>query len=758
MKQVYSLVCNAALALLPPLTALAQTGSVGIGTTAPDASAALDIVSSKGVLLPRVADATALASPATGLIVYQTGGTTGFYYNAGTPATPSWQQLATAAGTAITATNGLTKTGSAIGLGGTLTQATTIANAGYTLALTGSGFIGIGTTTPNTQLANTSINTFGVDNNGGGNNSLNWAATQSGYVGMFYNGGTNQRANGVVVKINGTDPTATALDVSKGAQSSVGTSLLAVKASGNVGIGVAAPAYPLDVAGVANASTGLRVGGNAVAYYYGNNLYLGTSNLPATAPSGTQNTLAGTNAGLSLTSGINNAVLGYLAGDALTSGSSNALLGVQAGGSLTTGTDNVFVGHDPGYSNVSGSRNIGIGYNALANSTADDNVAVGNTAGVSITTGAFNTLLGSGANLSSTQRNRATALGYNARVDQDDAVVLGDPANVAVRTGLGTATPAAKLDIQGGADSNGTNDPSALAFSWHDGGFRHFVRSRHNGTLGSGGNDLDFFLNNSATGAGSTAAGTGNVQVLTLENNNGLPRVGIGTTAPTQALDVTGSATVSGNGYVGGNLGIGMTPANKLDVSGTIRSQMVNGSFFTTDYGPGGGFSTVLLGYFQANGVNYPQLRFQNATASPFFDIGQNTNGDFVVEGNDTNRFTVQRSTGYVGMNTLTPNSTLQVNGSVAASIRTLGSGTIADTDYTVLVTGAVALPTPSATNTGRLYHLLNGNANSNTITGTLRDAGTTGTFTSFTLGTSSGGKGITVQSDGTQWWIVTRE
>ena len=131
------------------LTARAQTGGVGIGTTAPDASAALDIVSStKGALLPRVADATALASPATGLLVFQTGNPAGFYYNAGTATTPNWQQLATGAGTAITATNGLTKTGSALGLGGTLTGNTTLGLGGFNLGLTG-GKVGIGTTSPN---------------------------------------------------------------------------------------------------------------------------------------------------------------------------------------------------------------------------------------------------------------------------------------------------------------------------------------------------------------------------------------------------------------------------------------------------------------------------------------------------------------------------------------------------------------------------------------------------------------------------------
>ncbi len=134
-------------------TAQAQTGVTIGAATAPDVSAALDIVSTtKGALLPRVADATALATPATGLLVFQTGGTPGFYYNAGTPAAPSWQQIATAAGAALTAGNGLTKTGSVIGLGGTLTGATAIAQAGNVFSLTG-GNVGIGTSTPAGLLA-----------------------------------------------------------------------------------------------------------------------------------------------------------------------------------------------------------------------------------------------------------------------------------------------------------------------------------------------------------------------------------------------------------------------------------------------------------------------------------------------------------------------------------------------------------------------------------------------------------------------------
>jgi len=61
-------------------------GKVGIGSMTPDSSAILDVRSTtKGVLIPRMdsAQRAAIADPATGLLVYQTDGTDGFYfYNA----------------------------------------------------------------------------------------------------------------------------------------------------------------------------------------------------------------------------------------------------------------------------------------------------------------------------------------------------------------------------------------------------------------------------------------------------------------------------------------------------------------------------------------------------------------------------------------------------------------------------------------------------------------------------------------------------
>lgn len=68
---------NILLAFLLLLSAFlhAQTDNVGIGTTTPDASAALDVQSTeKGMLIPRMttAERTAITAPATGLLVYDT--------------------------------------------------------------------------------------------------------------------------------------------------------------------------------------------------------------------------------------------------------------------------------------------------------------------------------------------------------------------------------------------------------------------------------------------------------------------------------------------------------------------------------------------------------------------------------------------------------------------------------------------------------------------------------------------------------------
>lgn len=75
--------------------------------TPPNSSAALDVnFSNKGILITRVAlasltDASTITLPATSLLVYSSGGSVpdGYYYNSGTPASPSWASFITTAST-----------------------------------------------------------------------------------------------------------------------------------------------------------------------------------------------------------------------------------------------------------------------------------------------------------------------------------------------------------------------------------------------------------------------------------------------------------------------------------------------------------------------------------------------------------------------------------------------------------------------------------------------------------------------------------
>ncbi len=81
-----------------PINVNAQSVSINSDGSSPDASAMLDIKSTtKGLLFPRMTQAqrTAIASPATGLLVFQTDGTAGYYYNTGTPGSPNWIQVMT---------------------------------------------------------------------------------------------------------------------------------------------------------------------------------------------------------------------------------------------------------------------------------------------------------------------------------------------------------------------------------------------------------------------------------------------------------------------------------------------------------------------------------------------------------------------------------------------------------------------------------------------------------------------------------------
>lgn len=141
---------------------------VGIGTSSPNASAQLDISSnSKGLLTPRMTatQRTGISNPATGLLVYQTDGNTGFYYYNGS----SWIDLPNTSNSAVPTGTVVSYAGSTAPAGwllcdGLAVDRTTYANLFAAIASAyGSGN---GSTTFNLpDLRGRTI--FGVDNMGG---------------------------------------------------------------------------------------------------------------------------------------------------------------------------------------------------------------------------------------------------------------------------------------------------------------------------------------------------------------------------------------------------------------------------------------------------------------------------------------------------------------------------------------------------------------------------------------------------------------
>ena len=93
--------------------------NLGINTTTPNASAALDITSTtQGILVPRMTQAqrNAIATPATGLMIYQTDNTPGFYYYNGT----TWGAVGGSSGVSLPAQTG--NAGKVLGTDGTSTS------------------------------------------------------------------------------------------------------------------------------------------------------------------------------------------------------------------------------------------------------------------------------------------------------------------------------------------------------------------------------------------------------------------------------------------------------------------------------------------------------------------------------------------------------------------------------------------------------------------------------------------------------------
>ncbi|MDF2438978.1 MAG: hypothetical protein K0Q95_3354 [Bacteroidota bacterium] len=348
---------------------------------------------------------------------------------------------------------------------------------------------------------------------------------------------------------------------------------------------------------------------------------------------GVRNVGVGSNALYSNLGGADNNAVGFEAMFFNTSGNRNSAFGSDALNSNISGSNNVAMGYFSLYSNDIGNNNVSIGYQSMLNnystsndntavgyqtfnglSTGQKNIAIGSGAGVNVTTGSNNSFLGYNSGLASaTQRTNATAIGYNAKVDADNALILGGTGIDAVNVGINTASPTERLDVAGNLKFSGALMPNNNA-----GLAGQVLTSQGPGIAPTW-----------VASAGSIS-GSGTINYLARWTPNGT-QLGIGATYDD-----------------GTNVGIGTnSPTSKLHVFGTdINIQNTAGNFKT-----GYTVKTALNEWFVG----------QFSTAALGFNITD-------IDAGNATRFTINQ-TGNVGIGTTSPQTKLHVAGDNPTSI-----------------------------------------------------------------------------------------
>jgi trimeric autotransporter adhesin len=483
------------------------------GSTA-DASALLDVKSNtKGVLVPRMtkAEKSNIGSPATGLLVYQTGpDSTGFYYFDGSV----WKWLAAAAnapqgwyttGNVGTTTSnflgtiddvplsfrqnnnwmgrldaanrnyyigggaGASATGNTnVAMGdsalrsGTASQAVVIGGqAGKSNNSNGSIVIGYeaaaSNPSPGVAIGYQSQRLPGsATNTSVGSFTLLAGATGSNNVALGY---TALQQNGSGTGNTGIGSGALNLNVTTSFNTAIGYNTMNrfVRGASNEAVGAGALGF-MD-----SATNSVAMGNSALIGSFGtvdtsvNNIAIGYSSQNATRNT-RGNVSVGANTMVNNISGFYNVAVGDSALRYSGNGSNNVAVGKSAGLTMSNANANVYVGAYAGnqtpFALFNTANNTFIGHRSGSNtiSGAVKNTFVGDSSGLFIQAGTNNTFVGANTGAANGFLTNAAAFGYRAYVAQDNSVVIGSISGVNGATdntsvGIGTITPLARLDV-----------------------------------------------------------------------------------------------------------------------------------------------------------------------------------------------------------------------------------------------------------------------------------------------------------------------
>ena len=426
------------LSLLVSISLLSQ--GIGIGTTTPDISAALDVTAiNKGVLIPRMNTSSILAipTPARGLLVYDSL-TNQLMVNTGRPTAPVWQPVASnnSGSWSLTGNSGTNPANQFVGTTDNRQLRFRVNNiqAGELHPVTGNIFWGLRAGQSNTTgFSNVAIGAEALKSNTDASNLV-----AIGDSALFHNG-----ENSTVDFLEGIANTA------------IGSKTLFANTNGSFNTAVGNNALRSNIGGRFNTATGSgSLSQNTMGEF---NTASGVSSLTFNT-TGVLNTATGFESLRANTSGFANTAYGSVSLRANTTGGDNVAIGFATLNFNVSGDSNTAVGsrslifntgrHNTGtganavFSTTTGNANTGVGTNSMySNTTGSRNTAVGTEALFSNLNGNSNTAVGFGSDVSTGNLTNATAIGNGAIVNASNKIRLGNGAVTVIEGQVPFTTP-----------------------------------------------------------------------------------------------------------------------------------------------------------------------------------------------------------------------------------------------------------------------------------------------------------------------------